>query len=111
MWWFYGRNRLWIHNVTNSIKAILEVAKMWPEEMLTLIDSNSGQGVKMVLTYPWIWETCSFPNRLFQKVSSKSIDPPNFNTCIIGTNTTKLMDIEGTNYTMYFTNMHAKTNI
>ncbi len=58
-----------------------------------------------------IWETCSFPNRLFQKVSSKSIDPPNFNTYTIGTNTTRLLNVEGTNYIMDFTNMHAKTNI
>jgi hypothetical protein len=48
---------------------------------------------------------------LFQKVSSKSTNPPNSNIYIIGTNTTRLMNVEGTNYTMGFINMHAKTNI
>jgi hypothetical protein len=51
MWWCYGRNGLWIYNISNNIRAILEVVEMWLEEVLTLIDYNDDQGVKMVLTY------------------------------------------------------------
>ncbi len=71
MWWCYGRNRLWIHNTSNSNGAIIEVAKNVVEKN---VDINSFhhqlRNEDGFLTYPSIWEVpfeigCSKRSLLF----------------------------------------------